>query len=214
MGKDAPDECVQWLNEQVARENVFNPRALGFSLGSVSEPWQKQLLSKLMEHATESALRAFAYAVWRDQHFIEKFDLAQLRSMLDLLSAKLSQIRSCPPRQGENDKRVTVNWTRATAELLELLLGLLRVRDSSDAEIKMLLQPHQRITKELANKVERVTELVAQSRVGLFSRVQINIEKPDGDHTPDLLFALRLYLTGDDGANAIHITSISDNLEE
>lgn len=214
MGKDAPDECVQWINEQVAKENVFNPRALGFTLGSVSEPWQKQLLSKLMDRPTESTLRAFAYAVWRDQHFIEKFDLAQLRSILDLLSAKLSQIRSCPPRKGENDKRVTVNWTRATAELLELLLGLLRARDSSDAEIKMLLQPHQRITKELANKVERVTELVAQSKVGLFSRVQINIEKPDGDHTPDLLFALRLYLTGDDGANAIHITSISDNLEE
>ncbi|MHA6180485.1 hypothetical protein [Pseudomonas mohnii] len=71
MGKDAPDECVQWINEQVAKENVFNPRALGFTLGSVSEPWQKQLLSKLMDRPTESTLRAFAYAVWRDQHFIE-----------------------------------------------------------------------------------------------------------------------------------------------
>lgn len=66
-----------------------------------------------------------------------------------------------PTKERRNDKRVTVNWTRATAELLELLLGLPRARDSSDAEIKMLLQPHQRITKELANKVERVTELVA-----------------------------------------------------
>jgi hypothetical protein len=26
-----------------------------------------------------------------------------------------------------------------------------------------------------------------------------------------LLYALRLYLTGDDGANAIHITSVSDD---
>ena len=62
----------------------------------------------------------------------------------------------------------------------------------------MLLQPHQKVTKELAKQVERVTEIVAQSNVTLFSRVQINLQKPDGDRTPDLLYALRLYLTGDD----------------
>ena len=77
--------------------------------------------------------------------------------------------------------------------------------------VKKLLQPHQKITKELAKQVERVTEIVARSNVSIFSRVQINIEKPEGDRTPDLLYALRLYLTGDDGANAIHISSVSDS---
>ena len=48
------------------------------------------------------------------------------------------------------------------------------------------------------------------SNIKLFSRVKINIQKPSGDRTPDLLYALRLYLTGDDGANAIHISSVSD----
>ena len=75
----------------------------------------------------------------------------------------------------------------------------------------MILQPHQKITKELAKQVERVTEIVAKSKVNLFSRVQLNIQKSAGDRTPDLLYALRLYLTGDDGANAIHITSVSDS---
>ena len=103
------------------------------------------------------------------------------------------------------------NWVRATAESLELLLGLLRTRASSDPEIKMLLQPHQKITKELAKQVERVTEIAAQSNVTLFSRVKINLPpRPEGDRTPDLLYALRLYLTGDDGAHAIHVASISD----
>jgi len=59
-----------------------------------------------------------------------------------------------------------------------------------------------------------VTEIVARSNVSIFSRVQINIEKPEGDRTPDLLYALRLYLTGDDGANAIHISSVSDSQED
>lgn len=48
------------------------------------------------------------------------------------------------------------------------------------------------------------------SNIKLFSRVKINIQKPSGERTPDLLYALRLYLTGDDGANAIHISSVSD----
>ena len=32
------------------------------------------------------------------------------------------------------------------------------------------------------------------SNIKLFSRVKINIQKPSGDRTPDLLYALRLYL--------------------
>jgi hypothetical protein len=78
----------------------------------------------------------------------------------------------------------------------------------------MLLQPHQKITKELAKQVDRVTEIVAQSNVALFSRVQNKLQKPEFDRTPDLLYALRLYLTGDDGANAIHVASISDTDDE
>ena len=103
------------------------------------------------------------------------------------------------------------NWVRATAESLELLLGLLRTRASTNHDIRMLLQPQQKIAKELAKQVERVMEIVARAKVSLFSRVQLNIQKPAGDRTPDLLYALRLFLTGDDGANAIHITSVSDS---
>ena len=100
--------------------------------------------------------------------------------------------------------------SRATVETLELLLGLLRTRASFNPEIRMILQPHQKITKKLAKQVERVTEILVQSKVELFSRVQVNVKKPAGDLTPDLLFALRLYLIGDDGANAVHISSVSD----
>ena len=148
----------------------------------------------------------FAYGIWREQYFIERFSFHELQSVLDALKTLLSSIKPCPP--GKDGR----NWVRATTEPLELLLGLLRTRSSCAPEIKMLLQPHQKITKELAKQVERVTEIVAQStNATLFSRVQINIQKPDGDRTPDLLYALSLYLTGDDGANAIHITSVSDS---
>jgi len=134
--------------------------------------------------------------------------------VLTSLNVALGQINPCPRKKSAKDDRAAVNWMRATTELLELLLGVLRTREAADVRLRMLLQPHQQITKALARRVERVSELVEESTAILSCRVQINIEKPDGDHTPDLLFALRLYLTGDDGANAIHISRISDRQDE
>jgi hypothetical protein len=208
MHKDAPDECIQWITGQVKNSSIRDPRAVGFALGNVSELWQINLLSKLVAHPTNDVLRVFAYGIWREQHFIERFSCHELRSVLNALITLLGSIKPCPLGK---DNRTILNWIRATTEPLELLLGLLRTRSSSAPEIKMLLQPHQKITKELAKQVERVTEIVAQSNVSIISRVQINLQKSEGDRTPDLLYALRLYLTGDDGANAIHISSVSDS---
>ncbi|PIY00889.1 MAG: DNA-binding protein [Hydrogenophilales bacterium CG_4_10_14_3_um_filter_58_23] len=204
MHKNAPDECVRWITRQVKNGNIRATRTVGFALGRVSEQWQKDTLFKLVTHPTAYSLRVFAYAVWREPHFVDRFSFAELQSILKELIVMLSE----SPQSDENSVR---KWVRAIVEPLELLLGLLRTRASSDMEIKMLLQPHQKITKELAKQNERITDIVAQSNVSLFSRVQINIKKPEGECTPDLLYALRLYLTGDDGANAIHITSVSDS---
>jgi hypothetical protein len=197
MHKDTTDECIQWITKQVKTEHIQNARAVGFALGDVSEQWQKDVLSKLAACRTNDVLRVFAYAIWREMHFVEKFSFTELQNILQRLKTMLEQTTSA---QG-----------RATAEPLELLLGLLRTRASTDPEIRMLLQPGQKITKELVKQVERVTEIIAQSKGPLYSRVQINLQKPEGNRTPDLLYALNLYLTGDDGANAIHVARISDS---
>ena len=172
--------------------------------------WQKDVLSKLATRPTNDALSVFAYAIWRESGVSDRFQISELQAMLTVLSRRLEKIISVLATD-LRDRSIRLGWARATTETLELLLGLLRTRASSNPEIRMLLQPHQKITKELAKQVERATEIVAQSNATLISRVQINLQKPEGDRTPDLLYALRLYLTGDDGANAIHISSISDS---
>jgi hypothetical protein len=206
MHKDAPDDCVQWITEQVEGQKIRAPRAVGFALGDVSQQWQQDVLAQLVANPSNDALSILAYAIWCEQHVVERLNFAELQTVLEVLSERLRKIAAAPQTDLRNK-----NWQRAATGTLELLLGLLRTRASSNPETKMLLQPHQKITKELAKQVERVTELVALSNISLFSRVQINIEKPEGDRTPDLLYALRLYLTGDDNANVIHISSVSDN---
>jgi hypothetical protein len=214
LHKDTTDDCIKWIMQQVEGDQINYTRSIGFALGDVSQKWQKNILSKLLSSSTEKALRVFAYAIWNEQYFIEKFIITELNLILNILKVMLSQIKPCPPKRDEKDKCTVRKWVRNTAEPLELLLGLLRTRESSNPEIKMILQPYQKITKELAEQVENVTEIIAQSGIRLFSRVQLGLNKPEGDRTPDLLYALRLYLTGDDGANAIHITGVSDNDDE
>ena len=222
--KDASKECVQWLTKQVENNKITDPRAIGFALGDVSEKWQKNILQQLVLHPNKEALRVFSYAIWREEHFVDQFSYSDCQKILNSLKYMLEHINPCPEhgaRTAESDnnnqhfieKKVIRNWVRAIAEPLELLLGMLRTRNSANQEIKMILQPHQKITKALRKQVERVAGIVAESNVHLFSRVQlVNLpQKPEGDQTPDLLYALLLFLRGNSLANTIRITGVSDS---
>lgn len=212
MHKDAPDECIRWIREQVQSPELLDPQSVGFSLGDVSEQWQEEVLSKMVARPAPNALRAFARAIWRQEHFVQRFSVADLKNFVAKLADVLDKLNQSAPQAGEKDKKRLNKWGREAVEPLELLLGLLRTRASPDPGTGMLLQPNQKMTKVMAAHVERIAEIVGRSDIKLLSRVQINIQKPEGEsRTPDLLYALRLYLTGDDGAHAIHITSVSDS---
>jgi len=212
LHKDAPDDCVKWIKEQVEGGKIRDPRAVGFALGDLTKAWQQDIFNNLASTANKKAIPVLAYAIWREQYFVEKLSISQVHSILNVLSQQLETINSLKvKRDSDSVHRINNEWVPDAVKILELLLGLLRTRASTDPQKKMLLQPNQKITKKLAKQVERLTEIVVQSNIALFSRVQLNIQKSKGDCTPDLLYALRLYLTGDDGANAIYITSISDN---
>jgi hypothetical protein len=214
LHKDTTDQCRQWLFEQVENNSISDPRSLGFSLGDLSEKWQRDLFNKLVSNPNASSISVLAYSIWREEQFFEKFSISELHLILNELNTVLSKITVCPTKNIASDKKIIRKWIRSTAEPLELLLGLLRTRTSSDPEIKVILQPNQKITKILETQLERVALIVAEAPEPLFSRVQMKIQKSGGDLTLDLLYALRLYLTGDDGANAIQITGVSDNDNE
>lgn len=213
MHKDASEECVQWIDNMVESGEITDFRTVGFALGDCSEYWQKAILYNIINNKNHHLLRAIAYSIWREQNFIEHFNLSECQTILNGIAKLLVKIKPYkkPVKEADKDRR-RIYWIRSVLDPLELLLGMLRTRNSSNDEIKMLLQPHQKITKELAKQVERVAEVVAESNIVIFSRVRLgNLPpKPEDDRTPDLLYALRLYLTGDTGANAIRITGVSD----
>lgn len=199
--QDTRKECVEWIVEQIGTNSLVDPQAIGFAIGDLTKPWQRYLFSLLTKESLYYTTSVCAFAIWRAPRFLEQLKLEEISLILGCVLDRLARLQ---PQQGDD------GVFRLSVLPLELLLGLLRTRTSDDPEIKMLLQPHQKITKQLVEQVDRIEEIVAESNIALFSRVQLDVQKPEGIRTPDLLYALHLYLTGDDGANAIHITGVSD----
>ena len=59
--------------------------------------------------------------------------------------------------------------------------------------------------------VDGVSRIVINRDIELKSRISLQIEKPGiFPNTPDLLYASRMYLTGDSGANTVTSTVVSN----
>lgn len=207
MHKDAPEECVIWLKNHL--KNLKLKKIVGFSLGDLSENWQKDIFNDLMSKMDHDTVRVLSYAIWRDETFVSSFSFEQAKKLLDVVSEMLSHKGEKPTKKEE------FSYGKSVIEPLEFLLGLLRLRSSEDERLRMLLQPGQAITNKLLRLEERVEQVVEESHIKLFSRLQLNLPKRDQkDKTPDILYALRLYLSGDDGANAIQITGVQEEENE
>ena len=179
-------------------------RKVGFTLGDLSQPWQQDILRSHLSKVDAAALTIFARAIWRNEGFVHALGAADVE--------KIARRTIDAIKRFNRNKVFTSPEVTSFTDHCELLLGLLRTRDSTDPEIKTLLQPSQGITKEIAEQVEQATASLAGESVRLKSRVQVADlpEKQEGDDTPDILYALRLYLTGEEEANAIRVTDVSD----
>jgi hypothetical protein len=189
-------------------DSTLDERAYAFALSDLSVDWQYQVFLAIGNRADAQMLSIFAQAIWRTEHFVRVFDRPALNWLGHVLLAEM--------RRTNEVKRPNKGDVVKLTQYCELILGLLRSRESDVPEVRMTLQPHQDLTKNLAGQVEAAVALVERSGFEVRSRVEITElpEKPEGDSTPDLLYALRLYLTGDVGANAIRVTGVNDGEDD
>ncbi len=211
MGSDMPDEVISVIEDLTYRK-ILPERSLALALGNLSTPWQKSLLDHVLNLNNGYALRVLSHAIWRSEDFVYRIPADRLSDVLDMLSSKLKSNRkkldsgtgSCS-RERQFD---VIHFTK----YLELLLGLLRLRDSDDQALQMMLQPGQQMTKDFARIVESTTLSASKNKDDYFSRIQLDVSmRSEDDKTPDILFALRLYLEGDNAANTIRVTGISED---
>ena len=154
-------------------------------------------------------LEILSVAMWRDKAVIHQLTAEQVIVLADRLNEHLLDELSKLEKQDKSYK-----WNSFILRL-ELLLALLRTRESSDTTIRSLFALDSSLSTQLLSTVEKITNkqggaLAYQlQQPKVVARVKLAVNKPAGYHrTPDLLYALKLYLSGDDGADQITITEL------
>ncbi len=213
LHKDAPSIVGSRLLAAVKDKTLFRSysRNIAFALGNGELPWQEELLASAInlidnDFSTRSiAMEVFSIALWRSKTLINRLTKIELealsRNLYGCLELDIQKVDS----EGTRYQIATLS------KHLELLLALLRSRDLEDEEFKMIFAPHSDLTPKYVSLVDYLSRLVSDKGIELKSRISLKIEKPEMFvRTPDLLYALRMYLTGDLGASSISISSVLD----
>ncbi len=181
-----------------------------YCIGNSSVNWQNDVFGSIIQKANSKkycslALVILSIALWRSKELVNKLTEEELgalnQNLYDCLHFELQKLI--------ND--VKSFQIANLCKHLELLLALLRSRGNEDDNFKMILAPEKKQTKDYVILLDDITRQLIEKKIKLKSRISLQIKKPDMfRNTPDLLYALRMYLTGDSGANTIVITGVSD----
>lgn len=215
-----PQPMVKTLLEAVTDTNSIRRDNILFkySLGDCSQSWQKQMLFDILNPTDDIGgtrtitLEIISVAMWRSSGLIHQLTLEQVIRLANRLDESLKEaISKLSPKDN------AFKWN-AFIMRLELLLALLRTRDSTDPTIRVILSLDSILNNQFLSTVEKITDkhgkILAQKleEQRIVSRVKLAINKPEIYHrTPDLLYALKLYLSGDDGADQITITELAND---
>lgn len=194
-----------------AHSKKVDAKVLGVFLGNLSEKSRAAEYSSIISNKTPGSKiglyvhMIIASAIWRQEGFIDVLDRRMIESLAKDIERRLK--RFCE----EDFNSLPKFELSQRIRLLELLFGLLRSRDSSDSQIAGILQPNRELTKRLSTILETISAKAVATGCVFASRVKLEIaDKPEDDKTPDLLYALQLYLTGSASMNAIRVTGVVD----
>jgi cold shock CspA family protein len=213
LHKDAPGSVATRLLDAVKDKMLLRKyhKNIAFAIGSADLPWQHELLANVISPIDNEGLtRSFtmeilSIALWRSEDLINKLSENQLivlsQNLYGCLVADIPKVKNNAYRQ-----------ISILCKHLELLLALLRSRRNKDENFKIILAPEKEHTKRYVTLVDDVSKIVTDNDIELSSRISLQIEKPAMFlNTPDLLYALRMYLTGDSGASSIIIAGIDED---
>ncbi|MGE4499562.1 MAG: DUF2357 domain-containing protein [Hydrogenovibrio sp.] len=214
LHKDAPGIVGSRLLDAVKDKKLLRRyhKNIAFAIGNAELPYQQELLENVIDPIDNEGLtrsitmEVLSIALWRSKTLINKLT----KEDLGALSRNLYGCLEFDFQKVVNDVK---GYQIATlCKHLELLLALLRSRGIEGEEFKMVFAPDNDLTKKYVTLIDDASRIVIDSDIELKSRISLQIEKPEMfRNTPDLLYALRMYLTGDSGANTIIVTGVSDD---
>lgn len=153
MPKSAVDALLQAATDKslLRSENTW----FKYALGDVSQLWQQQLLKQILEPVDDTGgtraitLEILSVAMWRDKAVIHQLTAEQVIVLADRLNEHLLDELSKLEKQDKSYK-----WNSFILRL-ELLLALLRTRESSDTTIRSLFALDSSLSTQLLSTVEK-----------------------------------------------------------
>ena len=213
---DLPEDISGHVREQL-ESALKNPgghpgqvHPFAYAIGRGDFDWQRDMLSTLAQASGKGslpsrqyALRVLAVALWRAEDLLDQFSLTQLSWVLDGLRREMVRLARTSIGEKEVDN---------SSYYYELLLALLRLRQSADEEKAELLAIGSECTELFSRLTERLTEGICETDHPVKSRrVSWQFTKPAAfANTDDLLYALHSFLNGEPDADTIMITGVSE----
>jgi hypothetical protein len=200
--KDAPAQIVEQLRTTADKNrlNRIEVDAIAYAIGDCSNEWQLYLLENILQCRYQDWVRMLAVALWRSEEVISFVSFTHMVELLPHL------FNACDETVG----RARNGGFKGIESGLEVLLALLRTREIGDESLTAVLSPGSEYGTAFTDLIDELTEIVVVQGHQLKTRVALQVEKPEEfRRIPDLLYALRLYLTGDDGADAVRISDVT-----
>ncbi len=215
LHKDAPDVVPGWLMATFKNLDLLEifHKHIAIAIGDCNLDWQKSLLKKsifLMDsddrEMSTLGLQILSFAFWRSENLIYRLTAQELKTILECtLSSLEDSFNDFQTKLKNHEFYVPFEIVK-----LELILALVRTRSFDDEDVKRLLLPQNIISERLVKIVDEFVQEICRQDIAFRSFVRLQVDKPQAFYkTPDLLYALRMYLTGDSGANAIQVTGVN-----
>lgn len=216
MHKDAVWFQALWQKLELISASTEKPDNLGFyvdmlgsAIGDLSLPVQQRIHDNLLMNISTWKINALAQAYWRCPDVVTKLTAEQVKTLGQAVYSTLNSML-------HNDStKPGYKTTRKIMRLCELLLALLRTRGSQDPQISQVLDANGDLAAKLIEAVDNLQQYYSQHPFPMNTFVRLNLDKPESwKNMPDLLYAVYMYLSGDDGADDIMITAIVDDVDE
>jgi len=193
------------------KKNIKNYREhISYSVGCLETPIQKKLFEAIInllnskeEKDYSNALKMLGIILWRCENIIFEISENNFNLIIDkLINSLMLKLKASELFRNNNIKMSVVIR-------LELLFSLLRYRKKSPTVLSLKELP----TKTFVKIIDNITKTTIKNKLQLNSRIQLDVTKSkEFDDTPNLLYTLRVYLTGDNYLeNSIKILGISDD---
>jgi len=210
LHQDMPRQIYNMLEEFSKDKQAIKKYSLNFglSLGNLSKSWQTKILNNILQYLEFSEIRHYVFevlaiAAWRAEAFIFQLEKETITKIIKYL---LEDLKNNIQKLKYNN---SISNIKHVAQNLELLLAILRYRKTSP----LLLKLNDIQTQTYIRQLDKLNRHVIENNINIKTRIDLQMDKPEVfNKMPDLIYALRIYLSGDNGAaNTIKILGVSDD---